>query len=58
MTNAQIRDVYTTLVRYKDQLMARHKAEPLKSPPLFLLDAAMSELQRAFKIDRKKKRKQ
>ena len=55
MTNKQIREVYTMLGDYKDQLLKRHKSEPLKSPPLFLLNIAMGKLEPAFKIDRKKR---
>jgi hypothetical protein len=55
MTNKQIREVYTMLCEYKDQLLRRHKAEPLKSSPLFLLNIAMGKLEPAFKIDRKKR---
>ena len=32
------------LVGYRTQLLARHQQEPLKSPPLFLLDAVISGL--------------
>ena len=28
-----------SLNQYHDQLMARHKSEPLKSPPVFLLNS-------------------
>jgi hypothetical protein len=48
MTKAHIiREVQASrkiLQTYRRQLMARHQSEPLKPPPVFLLDAVISGL--------------
>lgn len=41
-----IRDMSKMLVGYRKQLLARHRVEPLKSPPLFLLDLVIATLER------------
>jgi hypothetical protein len=41
----EIKDNVRLLTRYKEQLMARHDNEPLKSPPVFLLNAVISNLE-------------
>jgi hypothetical protein len=40
----KLREIYKHLVVYKAQLEARHRAEPLKPPPLFLLNTATDQL--------------
>lgn len=39
-----------TLTMYREQLTARHDNEPLKSPPLFLLNYAIGEIDRIAQI--------
>jgi hypothetical protein len=41
----ELRDNLRLLIRYKEQLMARHASDPLKSPPVFLLNVVISDLE-------------
>lgn len=41
----EMRDLAGLLDRYKEQLLARHKSEPLKSPPLFILTSVIIKLE-------------
>ena len=47
----KLREIYKHLVVYKAQLEARHKAEPLKPPPLFLLNVATDQIFGLLKKD-------
>jgi hypothetical protein len=41
----ELKDNAKLLIKYKEQLLARHNNEPLKSPPVFLLNAVISNLE-------------
>lgn len=41
----ELKDNAKLLIRYKEQLQARHDTEPLKQPPMFLLNAVISSLE-------------
>lgn len=49
VSKKKLREIASTLKTYKKQLEARHKADPLKSPPLFLLNHATTQLERLAK---------
>jgi len=57
MTNEKLRRIHNMLVEYREQLETRHRTEPLKSPPLFLLNQAIEALLPAFVFSKKKKRR-
>lgn len=45
----ELRTQAKLLSKYKEQLEARHKSEPLKSPPVFLFNEVISNLERLTK---------
>ena len=42
----ELKDQAKILAAYREQLLQRHTKEPLKSPPLFLLQGVISTLER------------
>jgi hypothetical protein len=49
ITKKEIVSAFKNLEFYRRQLLARHKEEPLKEPPLFILDAVIADLKNAAK---------
>jgi hypothetical protein len=47
---AEARKIYKALTAYREQLEARHASDPLKLPPLFLLNMATEQAGRLSKL--------